>query len=127
MPVQFLVSVYATPSCTTAPILFGESSQSTSCQNVQVGQTYTMNLYAINYCSNYSIVITDIATLSFPVIIKSNLTHNSSSFYSVSLSWTPTSSAIGTQILCAAAVDRYEEYIKRYSSRLKINSFFSSL
>jgi hypothetical protein len=65
-----------------------------------------MTLYAENYCSSYGVTIQDIATLSFPIVIKSNLTQNTSTLYSVTLTWTPTAAEIGSQILCAVAIDR---------------------
>jgi hypothetical protein len=106
VPLQFLINVYATPACPVAPLLYGQYDETGACESVQVGQIHTMTLYAINYCSNYSVTIADIATLSFPIVVKSNLTQNSSTLYSVTLTWTPTASQTGSQILCAVAFDR---------------------
>jgi len=106
VPVQFLINVYATPNCTIRPLLYQSTTQTDTCQNVQVGQSYTMVLFVENYCSSYGVTIKDIATLSFPIVIKSNLTQNSTTIYSVTLTWTPTASQVGSQILCAVAFDR---------------------
>jgi hypothetical protein len=106
VPVQFLINVYATPNCTIAPNLYGPYNQTGTCQSVQVGQPYTIILYAENYCSSFGVTIKDIATLSFPIVIKSNIVQNTSSLYSVSLKWTPTVDQTGSQILCAVAFDR---------------------
>lgn len=105
--VQFLINVYALPNCTTAPLLYGPSKNTGTCQSLQVGQSYTVTLYAENYCSAYGVTIQDIATLSFPIVHKTNLTQNTSTLYSVSLTWTPTTDDVGSQILCAVAIDRY--------------------
>lgn len=107
VPVQFLINVYAVPDCITAPVLYGPSKNTGTCQTLQVGQPYTVTLYAQNYCSLYGVTIMDVATLSFPIVEKSNLTQNTSTLYSVSLTWTPTTDDIGSQILCAVAIDRY--------------------
>ncbi|CAF5191973.1 unnamed protein product, partial [Rotaria magnacalcarata] len=106
VPVQILVNVYASPNCTITPRLYGSTNQTGTCQSLQVGQLYATMLYAENYCSNYSVTIEDIATLSFPIVIKSNLIRNTSTLYSVGLTWTPTANEIGSQILCAVAIDR---------------------
>ncbi len=106
MPLQFLINVYALPNCTHAPLLYGPYNQTGTCESLQVGQSHLLILYAQNYCSTYGVTILDIATLSFPIVTKSNITQNSSTLYSVSLTWTPTASEVGSQILCAVAVDR---------------------
>jgi hypothetical protein len=72
---------------------------------VQVGQTYAIELVAQDFCPN-STTIQDIATLSFPVVIKTSIVKNTTTLWSVSLTWVPTASQIGSQILCAVALDR---------------------
>ncbi len=94
------------PNCTTTPLLYGPSNQTGTCQTLQVGQANTMILYAVNYCSGYGVTIQDIATLSFPIVTKSNITQNSTTLYSVTLTWIPTDDQVGSQILCAVAFDR---------------------
>jgi len=106
VPVQFLINVQALPNCTNPPLLYGPSNQTGACETLQVGQANTLILYAVNYCSSYGVTIQDIATLSFPIVTKSNLTQNSSTLYSVTLTWTPTANQVGSQILCAVAIDR---------------------
>jgi hypothetical protein len=94
------------PNCTVIPLLYGPHNQTGTCESLQVGQAHSMTLYAENYCSSYGVTIKDIATLSFPIVIKTNLTQNTSTLYSVSLTWTPTANQVGSQILCAVAIDR---------------------
>ncbi|CAF3403170.1 unnamed protein product [Rotaria socialis] len=114
VPIQILVNVYASPNCTIAPRLYGSTNQTGTCQSLQVGQPHVIMLYAENYCSNYSVTIEDIATLSFPIVIKSNLTRNTSTLYSVGLTWTPTTNQIGSQILCAVAIDSQHVQSNQY-------------
>ncbi|CAM4767846.1 unnamed protein product [Rotaria magnacalcarata] len=114
VPVQILVNVYASPNCTITPRLYGSTNQTGTCQSLQVGQLYATMLYAENYCSNYSVTIEDIATLSFPIVIKSNLIRNTSTLYSVGLTWTPTANEIGSQILCAVAIDSQNVQSNQY-------------
>jgi hypothetical protein len=89
-----------------APLLYGPYNQTGTCEGLQVGQANTLILYAENYCSAYGVTIQDIATLSFPIVTKSNLTQNTSTLYSVTLTWIPTANEVGSQILCAVALDR---------------------
>jgi hypothetical protein len=65
-----------------------------------------MELTAQNFCPN-STTIQDIATLSFPIVIKTPIIQNTTSLSSVSLTWVPTASEVGSQVLCAVAIDRF--------------------
>ncbi|CAF0808852.1 unnamed protein product [Adineta steineri] len=121
VPVQFLINVYASPKCLVAPILDGSSNQTGIYESVQVGQLHSMTLYAINYCTLYSVTIKDIATLSFPIVIKSNITQISSLLYSVTLTWTPTESQVGSQILCAVAIDSQNVQSNQYCTAFIVN------
>jgi hypothetical protein len=105
VPIQFLVYVYATPTCTLEPLLISNSNSSI-CQGAQVGVNFTMILTAINRCGNGQI-ISDIATLSFPIVIKSALVQNvtNTSLWSMTITWMPTVDQVGSQVLCAVAVD----------------------
>ncbi|CAF0911332.1 unnamed protein product [Rotaria sordida] len=114
VPVQLLINVYDSPNCIIAPLLYGPNNQTGTCESIQVGQSHSIILYAENYCSNYSVTIVDIATLSFPIVIKSNIIQNTSTLYSVSLTWTPTIKEIGSQILCAIAVDSQNVQSNQY-------------
>jgi hypothetical protein len=106
VPVQFLINVKNVSSCSRRPLLTGPVSQIGGCIGIQVGQLYVIELTAENFCSN-STNITDIATLSFPIVNKTPIVRNTTTLWSVTLTWTPTASAIGSQILCAVAIDRY--------------------
>jgi len=93
-------------SCSKRPLLTGPISQTGGCVGIQVGQSYVIELTAENFCSN-STTILDIATLSFPIVSKTPIVQNTTTLWSVTLTWTPTASAVGSQILCAVAIDRY--------------------
>lgn len=104
MPVQFLVQVVAPPSCSIAPDVYELSER--SCIPVQVGQTFTSRLIAINSCGS-GVTITDIATLSFSGMVQSSVIQQNSTTYYKTLSWTPTASQIGFQVMCAMAINRF--------------------
>jgi hypothetical protein len=104
--VQFLINVQNVPSCSQRPLLTGPVSQTGGCVGIQVGQPYVIQLIAENFCPNSTSII-DIATLSFPIVIKTPIVRNTTTLWSISLTWTPTASAVGSQILCAVAIDRY--------------------
>ncbi|CAF0978479.1 unnamed protein product [Rotaria sordida] len=101
VPVQFLICVKTTPSCTILPVIISL----TDCLNVQVGVTTNFTLYIMNLC-NSSATITEViitqAISSMTVGTLTNSTTNTSLSY-ISLTWTPQSSQIGTQELCVYA------------------------
>lgn len=76
-----------------------------SCILIQVNQTFSSQLIAISNCGS-TVTIDDIATLSFPGMIKGSLTMINSTTYYKSLTWTPTTAQIGYQVMCAMALDR---------------------
>lgn len=106
VPVQFLINVKNVSSCSRRPILTGPVAQTGDCVGIRVGQPYTIQLIAENFCPNSTSII-DIATLSFPIVNKTPIVRNTTTLWSISLIWTPTAAAVGTQILCAVAIDRY--------------------
>lgn len=105
VPVQFLVYVYAQPICTQRPYLYGSVFDGT-CTSAQVGVPYTLQLYVENYCSSYNVTMLDIATQSFPIVIKTPIVQNTSTLWSVSLTWTPTPTQAGSQVFCSVGIDR---------------------
>ena len=105
IPVQFLVHVVAPPTCPTPPEINGIPEEQ-SCTTVAVGQAYTSQIFAMNYCPS-PIIINDIATLSFTSMIKGNLVQHNSTVYSKTLTWTPTKSQLGYQVMCSMAIDRF--------------------
>lgn len=76
-----------------------------SCIPVLVGQTFTSRLIGINNCGS-GVSIVDIATLSFAGMVQSSVIRQDSVNYYKTLTWTPTSSQLGFQVMCAMAVDR---------------------
>ncbi|CAF1523943.1 unnamed protein product, partial [Adineta steineri] len=105
VPLQFLVYVYATQNCTLKPLLTSNINDGT-CQGVQVGATFTMTLIVTNRCGS-SRTLNDIATVSFPIIIKSALVQNTTntSLWSMQITWMPTVNQVGSQVFCAVASD----------------------
>lgn len=76
------------------------------CVGVLVNQTYSVNLTVEHDCSN-STTIQDIATISFPNVIKEPISKIGPSLWSVLLVWTPSVAQVGSQVLCAVAIDKY--------------------
>lgn len=105
VPVQFIVKVIALPSCLDRPevILLADS-----CTPLQVNQTFQSTILAINHCGT-NIAITDIATISFSGMIQSAVIKFNSSLYYKNLTWTPTINQLGYQVMCAVALDRYND------------------
>lgn len=106
VPVQFLIYVLANVTCYQEPVILCL----TDCLEVQVDVPINYTLYAINYCNQTKIQITDI----FPsmningmnVSQLFNSTMNSSLSY-VLLQWTPQSNQIGFQQFCAIAYNKF--------------------
>jgi hypothetical protein len=104
VPVQFLIQVVAPHACNVTPEIIGSPVQG-SCTAAVVGQLITFDLIALNSCGvNTSIV--DISTLSFPGVLKGNLTKLNSTTYYKRITWTPVSSQLGYQVMCAVAFDK---------------------
>ncbi|CAF3729157.1 unnamed protein product [Rotaria socialis] len=103
VPIQFLVEIVAPPPCTILPEVY-ELSEA-PCTPIIVGQTYTSQIIAINYCGA-NVNISDIVTLPFPGMIRGNLIQYNSTVYYATISWTPTINQLGYQVTCAMAVDR---------------------
>ncbi|CAF4000828.1 unnamed protein product [Rotaria sordida] len=101
VPVQFLVQVVNSPACTIPPEIVGIPVEE-ACIPVKVGQTFNSQLIAINNCGS-GVTIADIATLSFAGIAKGNIVKLNTTTYYKTLSWTPTTSQLGFQVMCAMA------------------------
>jgi hypothetical protein len=101
---NLLINVRSNSSCSSLPLLTGPVSQTDQCVSIQVGQTYVIQLIAENFCPS-STVIKDIATLSFPVVIETLIVQNTTTLWSISLTWIPTATSIGSQVLCAVTID----------------------
>jgi hypothetical protein len=106
VPLQFLIYVYAVPNCTMKPLLTADVNSSI-CHGVQVGVNFAMTLTAIDRCGGGRLM-SDIATLSFPILIKSALVQNvtNTSLWSITVTWIPTATEVGSQVFCAVASDR---------------------
>ncbi len=101
VPVQFLIYVLPTPTCTILPLIL----PLTDCLEVQVGVTMNFTLYAMNLC-NSTVIITDIiisqGISGMTAGSLTNSTTNSSLSYII-LTWTPQVNQIGSQELCLIA------------------------
>ena len=106
VPIQFLVRIYAPSNCTLKPLLTSDRNND-QCQSAQIGMNFTMTLTASNQCGDERI-ISDIGTLSFPVVIKSALAPNliNTSLWSMTVTWQPTVSQVGSNVFCAVASDK---------------------
>ena len=105
VPVQFLIHVVQPASCPILPRVMSSNVTNMACVGVQTAVQYTSTLYVDNYCGA-SVTIVALSVQSFPGMVTGPLTTINSSLYSMSLTWTPTSSQIGLQFLCAIAKDR---------------------
>ena len=112
MPVQFLVFVANETTCPFPPEILGLPREQ-SCTPVLSGQLFSTELIAINHCGP-TVAIIDIATLSFPGMIKSNLTSLNSTHYSKTLTWTPTTAQLGYQVMCAMAFNSEDAQSSQY-------------
>lgn len=104
IPVQFLVQMITPPTCQIPPRIIGIPIEQ-SCTPLQVGRQFSSRLIAVNNCGS-NVNISDIATLSFTGMTQGSTIRQNSTHYYKTLSWTPTSSQVGFQVLCAMAVDR---------------------
>ncbi|CAF2778603.1 unnamed protein product [Rotaria sp. Silwood2] len=104
IPVQFLVQIVNQSSCPNPPTIIGPSLEE-SCIVVVTGQTFISQLFALNNCGS-SVTIMDITILAFLGMIRGNITQVNTTTYYIDLSWTPTDSQLGYQVICAMAFDR---------------------
>ena len=101
VPVQFLIYVLPTPTCSVLPLIL----PLTSCLQVEVGVTINITLYAMNLCDS-TVDITDIIVAKgITGMVTGNIlnsTTNSSLVY-VTYTWTPQTNQIGVQEMCTIA------------------------
>ncbi|CAF3693657.1 unnamed protein product [Rotaria sp. Silwood1] len=112
VPVQFLVQVVQESSCPNPPTIIGTPSEQ-SCIAVVTGQIFTSQLIAINSC-NSNVTIIDITILAFLGMIRGNITQLNTTAYYVDLSWTPTVSQLGYQLMCAMAFNSQNVQSSQY-------------
>ncbi|CAF1453010.1 unnamed protein product [Adineta steineri] len=104
IPVQFLINVQQKSSCPYRPLLTGPTTSSDQCIGIKVSTSFNIELIAENFCPN-STKIKDIAILSFRFLTKTPIVQNTTVLWSVLLTWTPAAVQVGSQILCAIAID----------------------
>ncbi|CAF0847205.1 unnamed protein product [Rotaria sp. Silwood1] len=118
VPVQFLVHVVAPSSCSTPPEVYELSNK--SCIPITVGHTFTSHLIAINNCGS-SVSIIDISTLSFAGMVQSSIIQQDSMTYYKTLSWIPTTSQLGYQVMCAMALDSQNSQSAQYCFKFYVS------
>lgn len=106
VPVQLLIYVRGPPSCSLAPIIVPLNI----CLEVQVGVSFSFDVYASNLCDPSISVITDlILTAMINGMTSSalkNVSMNASLSY-VTYTWTPQASQVGNQVICFVAYTKY--------------------
>ncbi len=105
VPIQFLIYVLPQPTCSNAPIIL----PLTECLEVTVGVSNSFNLSVLNLCNpNVTEIIDIMVPQGITGIQMSNLTISSTNASIVyeTFTWTPHTSQIGSQQLCAIAYTR---------------------
>ena len=104
VPVQFLIHVLPIPTCTVPPLIL----PLTDCFEVQVGQSITFTLTAMDRC-NTTATITDILLVQTVSGLTGSTVVNSttnSSLASAIFTWTPRATQVGVQQLCFTAFNK---------------------
>ncbi|CAF0948507.1 unnamed protein product, partial [Didymodactylos carnosus] len=103
IPLQFLIEVVASPPCPLAPNITGSISEG-SCTAIHVGELFTFQIIVEKGCPGT--VISDIFTVPPLYMLKSSLIENvTGTLWSVTESWIPDATQVGSQVYCAVAVD----------------------
>ena len=103
IPIQFLVKIVSSSSCSSPVITINPSMG--SCLAVTVGQSLALQLIATTHC-NKNASIVDIPIQAFSGLIESGVYPINSTTYRKSIYWTPTAAQEGYQMMCAMAIDR---------------------
>ncbi|CAF1022594.1 unnamed protein product [Rotaria sordida] len=112
VPVQFLVQVVEQSLCSNPPTIIGIPPKE-SCIVAITGQTFSSQLIAINNCGS-NVTIIDITIFAFLGMTRGNVIQLNITTYYANLSWTPTDSQIGYQLLCAMAFDSQNAQSSQY-------------
>ncbi|PIK41295.1 zona pellucida domain-containing protein 1 [Apostichopus japonicus] len=106
IPLQFLVDVYSSPtSCGEKPVIIPPTRPHDSCLGIPQSSTYHEVIVARASSTNVSII--EIATISPPGMIKSDLApypYGLSTDYYINTTWTPTTTG-EEEIMCFTAED----------------------
>jgi hypothetical protein len=105
-PIQFLIYTYNSPTgCSTLPTIIGQYADQ-SCLDVKIGLPFSFTVTAQIGCSGTT--ITDFDSVSPIGMIKaSSIVTVSSSVYSITFNWIPSSLQVGPHVFCVAAIDTY--------------------
>ncbi|CAM4784705.1 unnamed protein product [Rotaria magnacalcarata] len=120
VPVQFLIYVLPTPSCSLLSVIL----PLTSCLQVQTGVTTNFTLYAMNLCGS-GVTITDIiVSKAISGMIAGNLTNSAtnSSLVYVTYTWTPQVNQVGLQKFCAIAYNNLSVQSTQYCVTFTVTS-----
>lgn len=111
IPVQFLIEIVNTFSCSLKPTI---NSNISNCTPIYVGDQFNFTLTITEDCSNTT--ITDFYTVAPLNMSRSNLTRNgTNNIWNIIQTWIPTVEQMGLQVYCAVALDRFELFFIRKS------------
>ncbi|CAF3356803.1 unnamed protein product [Rotaria sp. Silwood1] len=110
VPVQFLVEIMTSPSCSILPEILHTGK---SCTPIKVNETFISQVLAVNHCGE-NVTIIDIATLSFSGMTQGSLVKLSSLIYYKTITWTPTIDQLGYQVMCAMALNNQYAQSSQY-------------
>ncbi|CAF3521880.1 unnamed protein product [Rotaria sp. Silwood1] len=104
VPVQILICVEPTPSCTISPAMV----PMTDCLEVQVGVATNFTLYITNLCNSSATITEVIISKKISGMTASSVKNSTTNTLSyIQLTWTPQSSQVGIQELCAYAYNSF--------------------
>ncbi|CAF1276497.1 unnamed protein product [Adineta ricciae] len=101
VPIQFLIQIVSTPICPLKPTI---EMNLANCTAVEVGIQFNFALNVTIGCSGTT--ITDVNTNPPLYMYKGTLTRiGSTTVWTISQTWIPTSDQLGSQVYCAIATD----------------------
>ena len=101
VPVQFLIYVLPTPTCSLSPLIL----PLTSCLEVKVGIAINITLYAMNLCGTSASITDIVVSKAITGMVAGSLKNSTtnSSLVGVTYTWTPQLNQIGSQDMCTIA------------------------
>ncbi|CAF4179147.1 unnamed protein product, partial [Adineta steineri] len=101
VPLQFLITIVSTPVCPLKPTI---SSTLSPCTAIEVGVQFNYTLSISQGCAGTT--VKDLFTMPPLYMYKGNITRvGTTNVWTVTETWTPEISQIGSQVYCALATD----------------------
>ncbi|CAF1242503.1 unnamed protein product [Adineta steineri] len=101
VPLQFLITIVSTPVCPLKPTI---SSTLSPCTAIEVGVQFIYTLSISQGCNGTT--VTDLFTMPPLYMYKGNITRvGATNVWTITETWTPEISQIGSQVYCALATD----------------------